>query len=69
MIDAEDHLLCAYDHPHRDVDMPSPIYDLPFLSGKAKHDIPSGTAAHPFKRPARNAKQKEHLIKHGNLAA
>ena len=22
-----------------------------------------------FKRPARNAKQKEHLIKHGNLAA
>jgi uncharacterized protein len=43
MIDAEDHLLCACDHPHRDVDMPSPIYDLPFLSGKAKHDIPSGT--------------------------
>jgi hypothetical protein len=39
------------------------------LSEKAEHDILGSTAACPFKRPAVHTKQKENLIKHGNLAA
>jgi len=52
-----------------DFDLPSTIYDLPFLSEKAKHNILGGTAARLFKLKPRNEKQKENLIKHGNLAA
>jgi uncharacterized protein len=59
MIDAEDRLLFACNHPHWDLDLASRIYDLPFLSEKAKHDILGGTAARLFKRQPRNAKQKE----------
>jgi hypothetical protein len=59
MIDAEDLPLYACDHPHWDVDVPSPIYDLPFFSGKAEHDILSGAAAPLFERPLRNPKRKE----------
>ena len=43
--------------------------DLPFLSEKAKHNILGGTAARLFKLPPRNEKQKENLIKFGNLTA
>jgi hypothetical protein len=42
---------------------------LPFLSEKAKHNIVGGTAARLFKLPPRNDKQKENLIRFGNLAA
>ena len=35
----------ASDYPHWDMDLPSTIYDLPFLSEKAKHNILGGTAA------------------------
>ena len=45
------------------------IYDLPFVSEKAKHKILGGTAARLFKLPPRNAKQKENLVRFGNLAA
>jgi uncharacterized protein len=69
MMDAENHLLYASDYPHWDFDLPSTIYDLPFLTEKAKHNILGGTAARLFKLPPRNEKQKENLIKHGNLAA
>jgi predicted TIM-barrel fold metal-dependent hydrolase len=69
MINAETQLLYASDYPHWDFDLPSTIYDLPFISEKAKHNILGGTAARLFKLPPRNAKQKENLIKHGNLAA
>ena len=48
---------------------PSTVWDLPFLSEKAKHNILGGTAARLFKLPPRNDKQKENLIKFGNLAA
>jgi predicted TIM-barrel fold metal-dependent hydrolase len=69
MMDAENRLLYASDYPHWDFDLPSTIYDLPFLSEKAKHNILGGTAARLFKLPPRNEKQKENLIKHGNLTA
>jgi predicted TIM-barrel fold metal-dependent hydrolase len=69
MINAETQLMYSSDYPHWDFDLPSVIYDLPFLSEKAKHNILGGTAARLFRLPARNAKQKENLEKFGNLAA
>ncbi len=54
MINAETQLLYASDYPHWDFDLPSRIWDLPFLSEKAKHNILGGTAARLFKLPPRN---------------
>jgi predicted TIM-barrel fold metal-dependent hydrolase len=69
MINAETQLLYASDYPHWDFDLPSTIYDLPFLTDKAKHNILGGTAARLFKLPPRNDKQKANLIKYGNYHA
>jgi predicted TIM-barrel fold metal-dependent hydrolase len=69
MINAETQLLYASDYPHWDFDLPSTIYDLPFLSEKAKHNILGGTAARLFKLPPRNEKQKENLRRFDNLTA
>ena len=69
MINAETQLLYSSDYPHWDFDLPSAIYDLPFLSDKARHNILGGTAARLFKLPPRNAKQRENLVKYGNIAA
>jgi predicted TIM-barrel fold metal-dependent hydrolase len=69
MINAESQLLYSSDYPHWDFDLPSTIYDLPFLSEKARHNILGGNAARLFKLPPRNEKQKENLKKHGNFAA
>jgi uncharacterized protein len=69
MMDAENRLLYASDYPHWDFDLPSTIYDLPFLSEKAKHNILGGTAARLFKLPPRSEKQRQNLEKFGNLAA
>jgi predicted TIM-barrel fold metal-dependent hydrolase len=69
MMNAETQLLYSSDYPHWDFDLPSTIYDLPFLSEKAKHNILGGTAARLFKLPPRNEKQKENLQRFGNLTA
>jgi hypothetical protein len=69
MINAETQLMYSSDYPHWDFDLPTVIYDLPFLSEKARHNILGGTAARLFKLPPRNDKQKENLKKFGNLAA
>jgi uncharacterized protein len=66
MMNAETQLLYSSDYPHWDFDLPSTIYDLPFISEKAKHNILGGTAARLFKLQPRNEKQKENLIKYGN---
>ena len=68
MINAETQLMYASDYPHWDFDLPSTVWDLPFLSEKAKHNILGGTAARLFKLPPRNDKQKENLKRFGNLA-
>jgi predicted TIM-barrel fold metal-dependent hydrolase len=69
MINAETQLLYASDYPHWDFDLPSSIWDQPFLSEKAKHNILGGNAARLFKLPPRNDRQKENLRRFGNLAA
>ena len=69
MMNAETQLLYSSDYPHWDFDLPSTIWDLPFLSEKAKHNIVGGTAARLFKLPPRNDKQKENLKRFGNLTA
>ena len=66
MIDAENSLLYASDYPHWDFDLPSTIWDLPFLTDKARHNILGGTAHKLFKLPPRNEAQKANLIKYGN---
>jgi len=69
MIKAETQLLYSSDYPHWDFDLPSAIYDLPFLSEKAKHNILGGNAARIFKLEPRNDKQRENLRRFGNLVA
>lgn len=44
MMNAETQLLYASDYPHWDMDLPSTIYDLPFLSETAKRNILGGNA-------------------------
>ena len=44
MINAETQLLYSSDYPHWDMDLPSTIYDLPFLSEQAKRNILGGNA-------------------------
>ncbi len=69
MMNAETQLMYASDYPHWDFDLPSTIYDLPFLSEKAKHNILGGNAARTFKLAPRNEAQKANLIKYGNYTA
>jgi predicted TIM-barrel fold metal-dependent hydrolase len=69
MINAETQLLYSSDYPHWDFDLPSTISDLPFLSERAKHNILGGNAARLFNLPPRNDKQRENLIKYGNIPA
>ena len=48
MINAETQLVWSSDYPHWDFDLPSVIYDLPFLSEQAKRNILGGNAARLF---------------------
>jgi predicted TIM-barrel fold metal-dependent hydrolase len=49
MINAETQLLYSSDYPHWDMDLPSVIYDLPFLTEQAKRNILGGNAQRLFK--------------------
>ncbi|HWG06290.1 MAG TPA: amidohydrolase family protein [Beijerinckiaceae bacterium] len=49
MISAETQLLYSSDYPHWDMDLPSTIYDLPFLSAEGKRNILGGNARKLFK--------------------
>ena len=48
MINADDQLLWASDYPHWDMDVPSVIYDLPFLDERRKQKILGGNAIDLF---------------------
>jgi uncharacterized protein len=48
MINAETQLCYSSDYPHWDTDLPSTIYDLPFLSEQAKRNILGGNALRLF---------------------
>jgi uncharacterized protein len=48
MIKADTQLLWSSDYPHWDFDLPGAVYDLPFLSEKAKRNILGGNAARVF---------------------
>lgn len=68
IIKAETQLLYSSDYPHWDFDLPSTIYDLPFLSERAKHNILGGNAARLLKLPPRSDAQRANLERFGNLA-
>ena len=48
MMEAETQLLYSSDYPHWDFDLPSTIYDLPFLSEQAKRNILGANAMRVF---------------------
>ncbi len=48
MMKADTQLLYSSDYPHWDMDLPSTIYDLPFLSAEAKRNILGGNAQRLF---------------------
>lgn len=48
MMDAPNRLLYSSDYPHWDMDLPSVIYDLPFLDETAKRNILGANAARVF---------------------
>jgi hypothetical protein len=47
-LNAETQLLYSSDYPHWDMDLPSTIYDLPFLSEQGKRNILGGNAIRLF---------------------
>jgi predicted TIM-barrel fold metal-dependent hydrolase len=59
MINAETQLLYASDYPHWDMDLPSTIYDLPFLSQQAKRNILGESARKLFKLEPRLSEVKK----------
>jgi uncharacterized protein len=48
MIKADTQLLYSSDYPHWDMDLPSTIYDLPFINEQAKRNILGGNAQRAF---------------------
>ena len=57
MINAENHLVWSSDYPHWDFDLPSSVYDLPFLKEQAKRNILGGNAARLFGLDTRPVKK------------
>ncbi|HUB96585.1 MAG TPA: amidohydrolase family protein [Stellaceae bacterium] len=61
-INAETQLLYSSDYPHWDMDLPSTIYDLPFLSEQAKRNILGGNALRLFNlEPTLSETKKQRL--------
>jgi uncharacterized protein len=56
-IKADTQLLWSSDYPHWDFDLPSTIYDLPFLNEQAKRNILGGTAAKLFNLDSKPVKK------------
>lgn len=52
MMAADTQLLYSSDYPHQDFDLPTVIWDLPFLSDEAKRNILGGNAMRLFGLPA-----------------
>ena len=51
-INGESQLLYSSDYPHQDFDLPTQVYDLPFLSDQARRAILGGNALKLFGLPA-----------------
>jgi len=69
MINAESQLLYASDYPHWDMDLPSTIYDLPFLSQQAKRNILGESARKLFKLDYLVSDEKKARLKARGVAA
>ncbi len=61
-MNAETQLLYSSDYPHWDMDLPSTIYDLPFLSEEGKRNILGGNAIRLFNLPRILAEPKQHRL-------
>jgi predicted TIM-barrel fold metal-dependent hydrolase len=48
MINADTQLMYASDYPHWDMDLPSTIFDLPFVTEQGKRNILGGNAKRVF---------------------
>jgi hypothetical protein len=57
MINAETQLVWSSDYPHWDFDLPSTIYDLPFLNEQSKRNILGANAAKVFGLSAKPMKK------------
>jgi predicted TIM-barrel fold metal-dependent hydrolase len=68
MMNAETQLVYASDYPHWDMDLPSVIYDLPFLSMQAKHNILGENARKLFKLDRFVSDEKKARLKARGLA-
>jgi len=68
MMNAETQLVYASDYPHWDMDLPSTIYDLPFLSMQAKRNILGENARKLFKLDTFISDEKKARLKARGLA-
>jgi uncharacterized protein len=69
MVAAETQLLYSSDYPHWDMDLPSIIYDLPFLSLQAKKNILGENARNLFKLDPLISDEKKARLKARGVAA
>ena len=68
MMSAETQLVYSSDYPHWDTDLPSVIYDLPFLSMQAKRNILGENARKLFKLDTFVSEEKKARLKARGLA-
>jgi predicted TIM-barrel fold metal-dependent hydrolase len=68
MINADTQLLWASDYPHWDMDLPSTIYDLPFLTQQARKNILGESARKLFKLDTFLSPDKQARLKARGIA-